>query len=125
MAKRRSEKAWEKLIRKKCEDIGTYKPEFDLVISDLAAVLVERDRVYDAYVEDGGRPYILYTNKAGAENMNKNPLLVQWNDFNATALAYWRDLGLTPAALRKITGDSGQKPDKPSGLAAALMSLEQ
>ena len=45
---------------------------------------------------------IEYTNKNDSTNKIKNPLLVLIDDMTRTALSYWRDLGLTPAGLRKI-----------------------
>ena len=56
--------------------------------------------------------------------MTKNPLLVLWDELNKTALAYWRELGLTPSAYKKITGEGAKKDTKAKGLAAALASLE-
>lgn len=64
-----------------------------------------------------------YTNKAGATNLTKNPLLVLWDDLNKSALAYWRELGLTPSSYKKITG-AAPETARPGGLAAALSSLE-
>ena len=39
------------------------------------------------------------------------------------ALAYWRELGLTPSSYKKMSGE-GPKKEKPAGLAATLQSLE-
>jgi phage terminase small subunit len=55
--------------------------------------------------------------------MERNPLLRVWMDLNAQALAYWRDLGLTPSALRRITGESGKAKEADSPLTAALKEL--
>jgi len=55
--------------------------------------------------------------------MVKNPLLILWDDLNKSALAYWRELGLTPSSFRKMTGGVKEKEEK-GGLAAALASLE-
>ena len=67
---------------------------------------------------------IEYTNKGNATNMVKNPLLILWDDLNKSALAYWRELGLTPSSFRKMTGGAKEKEEK-GGLAAALASLEK
>ena len=42
------------------------------------------------------------TNKSGFTNKVKNPAFSVWDDLNKSALIYWRDLGLTPAGLKKI-----------------------
>ena len=60
-------------------------------------------------------PLIEYTNKNGTTNMIKNPLLTLLNDLDRDALAYWRDLGLTPAGLRKINEKAVQPRKKDLG----------
>lgn len=114
--------SWKIKIVKACNAIGTYRPAFEPVIETLAETLQRRDEVGAAYKKDGARPVIEYTNKGGATNMSKNPLLVQWDDLNKSALAYWRDLGLTPAGLKKID-ERAMQPQKQSALAAALKDL--
>ena len=41
--------------------------------------------------------------------MVKNPALAVWDELNKSALAYWRDLGLTPAGLKHITNTAPAK----------------
>lgn len=65
---------------------------------------------------------VKHTNKGGATNIEKNPALVLINELNRDALAYWRDLGLTPAGLKRIDENS-MKPKKKSALADALKEL--
>ena len=55
---------------------------------------------------EGAEPVREYTNKAGATNLTKNPLLILWDDLNKSALAYWRDLGLTPSSYKKLAGET-------------------
>lgn len=95
-------KAWSKRIKEACVDAGTYKPYFDSVIDALAAVLERRDEANEMYINTGGQPIVKYTNKAGATNAVANPALVLWDSMNKTALTYWKELGLTPAGLKKI-----------------------
>ena len=47
-----------------------------------------------------------------------------WDDLNKSALAYWRELGLTPSAYKKMTGDAVKKEKAAGGLAAALREIE-
>ena len=96
---------WKNKIKKSCISIGTYKPEFDAVIGTLADILETRDKVYERFIRDGSVVLIEYTNKGGRTNSAKNPLLILWHDLNQQALTYWRDLGLTPAGLKKISED--------------------
>ena len=113
---------WKKKITQACRDAGTYRPYFDITISSLADILELRDAAMEQYLKDGGQPVIKHTNKAHEENVVKNPALVVVDDLYKTALAYWRDLGLTPAGLRRINDDL-MKPQKTSALIQALASL--
>lgn len=94
---------WKREIVSQCESVGTYKKEFLPVIGTLADILEERDRVRDQYRKEGAQPLVEVTSDRGAVNRKKNPLLTTWEDLNRDALTYWRDLGLTPAGLQKLT----------------------
>ena len=116
------QKAWQSKIKKCCVEAGTYRAFFDNAIDTLAAILEKRDDCEKEYVASGSKPVMSYINKFGAENTVKNPLLVLWDDLNKSALAYWRDLGLTPAGLKKI--DEAALKGKPqSALEKALSEL--
>ena len=45
---------------------------------------------------------IEYTNKGGSTNHIQNPLLKLANELNRDALTYWKELGLTPAGLKRL-----------------------
>jgi hypothetical protein len=100
------QKKWKNKIKKACRNAGTYQPYFDHVIDSLASILEKRDEAEAQYIESGSLPVVEYTNKGGATNMSKNPALVLWDELNKSALAYWRDLGLTPAGLKKLNEDA-------------------
>ena len=104
---------WKKKIIKQCQDLGTYQDAYIPAIETLAGILEQRDRT--SVVE--------YVNKFGAVNMVKNPLLTLWDDLNASALMYWRDLGLTPSSYKKMTGGT-PKTERGGGLAEAIKSLD-
>lgn len=112
---------WKKKIRAACEGAGTYRPFFDPVIDSLAATLEKRDDALRQYEENGGEPVIIHTNHGGHANMTKNPCLVLWNELNNTALHYWRDLGLTPAGLKKINENA--LAEKKSGFDELLKGI--
>lgn len=114
--------SWKKKVVEQCRAVGTYKDAFLPVIETLACTLELRDGVYDAFRADGSRAAVLYTNKAGAENLVKNPLLVQLDELNKSALAYWRDLGLTPAGLKKLDEKAMQAKPRP-GVEKVLMEF--
>ena len=114
---------WKNLIKRQLSALGQTEKAYDSVISTLADILEQRDAVYQEYIDTGCEPVREYTNKGGATNLTKNPLLVLWDDLNKSALAYWRELGLTPSSYKKMTGDAPKK-EKGGGLAEALKSLE-
>lgn len=117
-----TKKKWVEEIKEKCIAVGTYKPEFDPAIEELAEILEQKDKIARAYKKDGSKSVIPYVNKAGAENMIPNPMLKQILDLKKIALPYWRDLGLTPAGLKKLHEDA-LKGKKKSALEEALKSL--
>lgn len=115
--------AWKNRIMKACRQAGTYEPYFDQTIKVLAEILEKRDEAEEEYKRLGSMPVIKHTNKAGKTNIVKNPALVVWDELNKSALAYWRDLGLTPAGLKKIRGEAGEQ--KKSALAKVLDEMSK
>ena len=115
-------KTWKARIKKACTEAGTYRPFFDTVIDELAGIMERRDMALDAFQKTGGNVIVKHTNKNGSANLEQNPALRLVNDLNRDALAYWRDLGLTPAGLKKINEKSMEKP-KRSALAEARRAL--
>lgn len=115
-------RSWKAKIRTACKDAGTYRPYFESVIDTLAGIMEQRDKAEEYYQASGAEPVVMQTNKAGAKNLVKNPILVMVTDFNTQALSYWRDLGLTPAGLKKINDESMKK--KAASLGDFLDGLE-
>lgn len=105
---------WKKRIIKACEEAGTYRECFISVIDTLANLMEERDNAKQLFEESGGQTVIEYTNKAGATNQVKNPALVVLMDCDNLALSYWRDLGLTPAGLKKLKADAMKEETRQS-----------
>lgn len=93
---------WKSKIKASCEELGTYRPSFDVVIETLADILARRDEALKLYKQEGGKPVIEYTNKGGSTNHVQNPLLKLANELNRDALTYWKELGLTPAGLKRL-----------------------
>ena len=110
-----NKKTWKTKIKKACRDAGTYKPYFDHVINTLAGILEKRDEAMDMYDMDDSETIIIeVTNSKGTAKV-KNPLIAIWEDLNKLALQYWRDLGLTPAGLKKINEESFAKAKERQG----------
>lgn len=113
---------WIRKIKAACRKAGTYQPQFRYVIETLAQIMEDRDKVHEQYVEDGCRPTVIHTNKAKEANVVKNPMLVMEMDLNAQALAYWKELGLTPAGLKRLNAQVIEKKNE-NGLEKLLEGL--
>ena len=114
---------WIETINGQLSALGVQEPAYIPAIETLAGILEQRDKTFKEFKASGGKSVIEYTNKGGSTNMTKNPLLVLWDDLNKSALAYWRELGLTPSSYKKMTGDAPKK-EKPQGLVEVLSKLE-
>lgn len=118
-----TKKKWKDLILGQMTALHVQNDAYNSAVETLASILEQRDKTAKEFKDSGGKSVIEYTNKGGSTNMTKNPLLVLWDDLNKSALAYWRELGLTPSSYKKMTG--GAAKDEPvSGLAKALASIE-
>lgn len=102
---------WKEYIKQQTEAVRTYREEFTPTIDALAEILEQRDRTYQQYVDEGSQAVVIHVQDRGAENTKKNPLLQVWMDLNSQALTYWRDLGLTPAGLKRLN-DGALKVDE-------------
>lgn len=113
---------WIVELTESCRTVGSYKPEFDVTIAELAEILEEKDRITSRYKKEGRQSVVEYVNKFGAKNLTTNPLLKQITDLKKLSLPYLRDLGLTSAGLKKLNEDA-LKGKKRSALGEALKSL--
>lgn len=100
---------WKELIVKNCEEAGTYENFFVPVIDTLSTILERRDDAEELFAQTGSKVIVKHTNKAGAQNIEQNPVLRMINDLNRDALTYWRDLGLTPSGYKKLNADVVKK----------------
>ena len=115
---------WKRIIKEQTVEIGTYKPAFDAVIADLAAILEQRDAAMKQFRDEGRQLMVRKISDRGAENTVQNPLITLWDKLNASALAYWRDLGLTPKGLKAID-ETALKPKKATGMEDLSKVLSQ
>lgn len=114
---------WKRTIRRQTKAVGTYQKTFESAIDALAKILAQRDEIYQQYVDEGSNALVAKTSDRGAVNWVPNPLLTLWKDLNTSALAYWRDLGLTPAGLKRINESAMTKKTTGSALEEALKSI--
>lgn len=114
---------WKKEIVKACKKAGTYEAFFGSVIDTLSQIMEARDKAHEQYIQTGANPTIVHTNKAKEKNVVKNPILVMESELNAQALAYWRDLGLTPSGYKKL--DRKTEKDTSGALEKIIASLNE
>jgi len=117
---------WKTIVVDNAIGIGVYREEFEPVIDSLSIILEQRDKTMEDYIRTGEHPVISHTNKGGATNIVKNPLLCLWSELNKDALAYWRDLGLTPSGLKKLNENAVVvKTEEQSTLSKILESIKE
>lgn len=120
------DKAQEKIkkdIIKKMKEVGTYNVSFIYTINVLAKVLMDYEITTEQFAKTGGSIVIKHTNKNGSTNIVKNPLYLALEKLRDDTIAYSRELGLTPAGLKRINQD-GNKPEKKSKLEQILSDFK-
>ena len=114
---------WREKIIETTTNLGTFKEEFYGVIDALAEILEQRDRAYQDFLDSGADIVVIKISDRGAKNESKNPRLVVWSELNNQALAYWRELGLTPTGLKRINEMAIKGEEKESALEKALREI--
>lgn len=106
VGERMNQTGWKKRIKRRCVEAGTYRDFFEDIIDTLAQIMATRDEALEMWKKDfGGRPVVAREMSDGRKKIEKNPGLEMVNDLDGQALAYWRDLGLTPAGYKKLNAD--------------------
>ena len=110
-----------RMIVDRMQKLGVYRVQYMAAINRTAEMYVELDRLLAQYEAEGHKAIVEHTNKAGATNLVKSPVRCAIEDTYRELLAHERELGLTPAAMKKL-GDA--KPESQmSPLEAALKKL--
>lgn len=115
---------WRAKIKAQCVEMKTYQPSFNSAIDTLAKTLEQRDAAQKQFKDEGSQLIFDRVSDRGAVNPSINPLVQLIDKLNVTALSYWKELGLTPAAFKKMSGSTAPAEEKKNGLAAALRALE-
>ncbi len=111
---------YKKSIIENMKAVGTYKDEFMDIVNSLAKIYYDYDDACDKFQKSGSNFMIKHTNKSGATNIVKNPYYLVIEGLRQNILAYSRELGLTPAGLKKINDKELLKNHKVSKLDKAL-----
>jgi phage terminase small subunit len=118
----RLEARYKRQIIRKMKEVGTYSTSFVYTINVLAKVLADYEATTERFERTGGHMVIKHTNKSGATNIVKNPLYQAIEKLRDDIITYSRELGLTPAGLKRINKD-GAPTDKQSPLERVLIEL--
>lgn len=110
-------------IKKYMKSLNTYKVEFSKAIETLAQLCVDMDSARLQFEEDGAGFCRKHTNKNGSTNVVKNPYYQIIENLQTSIIFTCRELGLTPAGLKKINSDAFEEIEE-SGLEKALKDLE-
>ena len=115
---------WRAKIKAQCVEMKTYQQSFNSAIDTLAKTLEQRDAAQKQFKDEGSQLIFERVSDRGAVNPSINPLVQLIDKLNVTALAYWKELGLTPASFKKMSGSTAPAEEKKSGLAEALKAIE-
>ena len=112
-------------IVRSMRSLGTYREEYEPIIDRLAKLYVDYDRIISQYEASGRNPVVKHTNKYGATNLVKNPFLTARDDIYDKILAHERELGLTPASIKRMDRlpNDAQRDDQKDPFLAALENL--
>lgn len=116
-------KKWREAILNDMRQLDIDSTGFDITINLAADTLYELDRARAAYKKSGSIAVIEHTNKSGSTNKAKNPELTIVLDLKTKAREFLAELGLTPAAQKRLTNDAPKK-EKLSPLAKALSEIK-
>lgn len=109
-------------IVERMKALGTYKVQYVAAIDRTAELYLELARLAKEYEKAGFVTIVEYTNKAGATNLVKSPIRCAIEDVYHLLLAYEKELGLTPAAMKKL-GATVEEKEQESPLELALKKL--
>lgn len=120
--KAKTSKGFREKIRNNCRSVGTYKEEFEQLISRLADAYLRQKQLDEIYDQTGGQPMV---KQRGTGDIVLNPILEEKDRLNRQILDMERELGLTPAALRRVNEDAMAEKKAEDPLAHAILNLRR
>jgi phage terminase small subunit len=114
---------YKKQIVSKMKNVGTYNVSFSYVIDTLATLMADYEKTLVQFKDTGNNIIVKHTNKNGSTNVVKNPLYLALEKMRDDIILYSRELGLTPAGLKRINQEGNQPPAKASKLEEAMAAL--
>ncbi|RDW17627.1 terminase [Oceanobacillus arenosus] len=105
----------EKVIRD-MKGLGTYKPEYDAVITIYSDLLAQYDRAQQEFIQSGYQ----YETSTAAGGTKKSAIVATLENLRKDILAYSDRLSLNPKSLETVTTEVTKK----SKLASVLSGLD-
>ena len=115
-----NEAAYKKDIIRKLRALNLYKKEYEYTIDNLAWCLYNYEQMKGTFAKSGGNIVVRHTNRGGSTNAAQNPFYRAMETLRADITIYSRELGLTPASLKRIRESEVATAKKTSPLAALL-----
>ncbi len=103
------------------KELGVYKKEYKTTIDIFVSMLHQYEYFEEKFEKSNYQVEEEYTNKAGATNMRKTPLLSAMEKLRMDIATYSNMLCLNPKSLEKVTAESGGG----SKLASVLSELNK
>ncbi|MEZ7764513.1 P27 family phage terminase small subunit [Gemella sp. 27098_8_92] len=110
MARPPTKNSFEKNTIKQMKSLGTYRDEFKPIIEIYAGLLFQYHTYAKAHEENDYLAMEEYTNKAGATNMRKVPLITIMETLRKDIISYSDRLMLNPKALGDIVTEENDSP---------------
>lgn len=96
-------------IVKQMKTLGIYKPEYKNIINIFAGMLSQYEHFEEQFILQNYEVEEEYTNKAGATNMRKTPLLSCMEKLRMDIATYSNILCLNPKSLENVTAEKVNK----------------
>ena len=81
-----------KKITSDMKSVGTYRPEFNKTIDNLAKIYVDMDTAREQFERSGGNIVVKHTNKNGSTNLVKDLFFLAIEGLQNNILLYNRDI---------------------------------
>ena len=111
---------WKIKIRAACKSLGTYKPEFEMTIDNLAQIKELRQKALKQFNDEGCNVFYEHTNQGGSTNPAKHPGISALMEMYSKELEYQRDLGLTAKGFKSLGMDIEEEENSFSKMLADL-----
>ncbi|MGE4213785.1 MAG: P27 family phage terminase small subunit [Anaerotignaceae bacterium] len=110
------EKTIKELVIDDMKELGTYKPEYDVIITIYADLLQQYNNAHEQFIKGGCQ----YETETAAGGTKKSAIVATLENLRKDILAYSDRLCLNPKSLETVTAETGKK----SKLAQVLSELQ-